>query len=83
MTPRYSRTVARLAEDVQHRHRADPEGFCAFHRKHFHVRIPFGECKPWLLAQSIIIGYDRQQVQSLPQGPVAGQFAGQYWTREA
>jgi hypothetical protein len=84
MTPRYSRTVARLAGEVQHLHRADAEGFCAHRRRHFHVRIPFGTCAPWRLAQLIIVGHaQQQQARPLPQGPVAGQAAGQYWTREA
>ncbi|KPC75310.1 hypothetical protein ADL26_08005, partial [Thermoactinomyces vulgaris] len=61
MTPRYSRTVAKLAEEVQHRHRADAEGFCAFHRRHFHVRIPVGSCAPWRFAQLIIVGHAQEQ----------------------
>jgi hypothetical protein len=74
MIARVSKATASLAEDVQHRHRADDEGLCAFHRKYFGVRIPFGECAPWRLAQKVIVAYDEQQVRSLPQGPVAGQF---------
>jgi hypothetical protein len=74
MIQRVSKATAGLAEEVQHRHRANPEGVCGFHWRHFHVRIPAGECKPWLLAQRIIVAYDQQQVRALPQGPVAGQF---------
>jgi hypothetical protein len=74
MISHVSETDMRHAEAVQHRHRADPEGFCAHHRRHFHVRIPFGKCAPWRLAQAIIVGYHQQQTSALPQGPVAGRF---------
>jgi hypothetical protein len=75
MTTAYmSKTIADLAEDVQNRHRADPEGFCAFHQKHFHVRIPVGKCASWLLAQTVIVARYQQQTRTLPQGPVAGRF---------
>lgn len=74
MISHVSETDERHAEAVQHRHRADPEGFCAHHRTHFHVRIPAGECASWRLAQMIIVAYRQQQVRPLPQGPVAGRF---------
>lgn len=74
MISHVSKTMAGLAEEVQNRHRADAEGWCVFHRRHFHVRIPVGKCTPWRLAQSVIIAYDQQQPRPLPQGPVAGQF---------
>jgi hypothetical protein len=74
MISQVSDTMARLAGDVQNRHRADPEGWCAFHRRHFHVRIPVGACAPWRLAQYIIVAYNDQKVLSLPEGPVAGRF---------
>lgn len=74
MISQVSDTMARLAEDVQNRHRTDPEGWCAFHRRHFHVRIPVGACAPWRLAQMIIVKHDEQKSWSLPEGPVAGRF---------
>lgn len=74
MIAHVSETMARHAEAVQHLHRADPEGWCAHHRRHFHVRIPFGTCTPWRLAQLIIVGHHQQQTMPLPQGPVAGRF---------
>jgi hypothetical protein len=74
MISHVSETDARHAEAVQHRHRADHEGWCGFHRTHFHVRIPAGACTPWRLAQLIIVAYEQQQNLALPQGPVAGRF---------
>ncbi|GAA2703881.1 hypothetical protein GCM10010412_101590 [Nonomuraea recticatena] len=73
MTTTYvSMATARRAEEVQHRHRADKDGWCAHHLRHFHVRVRAGECDPWLIAQEIIVAYDLQQTLTLPESPVAG-----------
>jgi len=74
MISHVSETMARLAGAVQNVHRSDPEGWCAHHRRHFHVRIPASKCAPWRLAQMIIVAYSQQQAGALPQGPVAGRF---------
>lgn len=77
MISHMSKTMASLAEELQNRHRADAEGWCGFHRKHFGIRIPVGECASWKLAQRVIVAYNQEQTRTLPQGPVAGQF----WAR--
>ena len=65
---------ARRAEEVQHTHRADKNGWCTHHLRCFRVRVPATKCDPWRLAQLIIVAYDQQHPPSLPEGPVAGQF---------
>jgi hypothetical protein len=56
-----SKATAARAEETQNRHRADAEGWCAFHLKHFSIRIRACECDAWLDAQEVIIAYDQQQ----------------------
>jgi len=65
---------AARAEEVQHTHRADKDGWCTHHLRCFRLRIPATKCDPWRLAQMIIVAYDQQQTGSLPEGPVAGRF---------
>lgn len=57
----YSLATVRRAEEVQHQHRSDKNGWCQHHLRHFGIRVKACECDPWLKAQRVIVAYDRQR----------------------
>lgn len=58
-----SQAAAGHAEQIQHDHGPDDDGWCNHCLRHFNIRVRAGWCKPWQRAQAFINAYLRQQDQ--------------------